>query len=835
MPQERIEKGKRVRACTICGRTFKRTEHCIRHERAHFRERPFSCRFCDKSYGRKDLLVRHERTLHADDWANAQSNTSPKAPARPGRRRQSRDSWGAAPSLPLPLPLQPQTEPQYKEELHTGMRINDETVIQFESFLPSPRVSSSSEISDPDLVTGVSDGMEVEYPVDPNLSNGIHMPVGITVENAHHGYIPPYPVDQRHESYDEELQHHNLEPFNPYQSLPIDPNLTTHVPQIDSVQNYRNETFPKAENVNVFALFPNLSTDNIDQNLTKYFEESFDDKTTLDLLKDTPNDEMTLSNMPPPESRRRGRPSRVVKAHRNSKFRKVLTEECRSTLLLNLQKNFACEVFEKEMPPLTTIQSFINQFFLSFNSRLPIFHLPSFDLSTTPAPLILAICSIGALFSSERDIADRLWELARKALQNVDSALDRPLWEVQCKVLLIARAAFSGDNTAINWALENMGFFHKEFFSRKAVLSEIQDIRGNSWTTWIERESSKRLLFVMFILSSLLTLTYNTSPCMSITEDLKIEMPAEESIWMAADEDSWRKAMATVTSPSMDIYQALTRVLFGKDFDPDSESQWPAFALTILMHAVSVHMWHVAQSTQSFMNFSADAKIEDQMKILCTSQTEETLARCYMIFARRHLYDGENIWDDIDGPLLFDGMGVLRSCYVRAFTGSGSFNRSMLFSNDEEGIFRAAKNYMQIEQVRTPFLSAAVAQAFDGLLIPLQAVHSHAGREATLLWSMEHVLAVWDSALFYTKWVHTLETQQEFDRPDAEEKQNLENLLHVLRNNGQAEKDNQSLAANAARLWADFIDQNWTWEVSRRMGKVLRKLAVVYEINKGMP
>jgi hypothetical protein len=34
MPQERFEKGKRLRACSICGRTFKRTEHCIRHERA---------------------------------------------------------------------------------------------------------------------------------------------------------------------------------------------------------------------------------------------------------------------------------------------------------------------------------------------------------------------------------------------------------------------------------------------------------------------------------------------------------------------------------------------------------------------------------------------------------------------------------------------------------------------------------------------------------------------------------------------------------------------------------------------------------------------------------
>jgi hypothetical protein len=67
-------------------------------------------------------------------------------------------------------------------------------------------------------------------------------------------------------------------------------------------------------------------------------------------------------------------------------------------------------------------------------------------------------------------------------------------------------------------------------------------------------------------------------------------------------------------------------------------------------------------------------------------------------------------------------------------------------------------------------------------------------------------------ALFYTKWVHTVETQQAFAQPDTEEKKNLEKLLQILGNNDQAEKSPQSLAASAARLWADFIDSNWSWE-----------------------
>ncbi|KAK7937454.1 uncharacterized protein PG986_014322 [Apiospora aurea] len=54
-----------------CSRLFGRSEHKIRHERTHTKEKPFVCG-CKDSFARLDLLKRHKRLVHKDD-----SNKSP--------------------------------------------------------------------------------------------------------------------------------------------------------------------------------------------------------------------------------------------------------------------------------------------------------------------------------------------------------------------------------------------------------------------------------------------------------------------------------------------------------------------------------------------------------------------------------------------------------------------------------------------------------------------------------------------------------------------------------------------------------------------------------------
>jgi hypothetical protein len=515
---------------------------------------------------------------------------------------------------------------------------------------------------------------------------------------------------------------------------------------------------------------------------------------------------------------------------------KVMTEETRIFLIADIQERLSVGPKELGIPSLQSLHGFMNTFFKSFNIHLPIFHPPSFDISATPSPLFLAMCSVGALFDKERDTANHLREIANEALQSVDSgSSSRSLWEVQCRLLLIAGAAFGGNSTAVVWALENIGFLHREFSWRRSALSASREIDPETWAIWIERETTNRLLLGIFIISSLLTITYNVSPGISTTEDLKIEMPEPDTIWMAADEGHWKEAMGARVNRPVEVNLALTTLLFGKDFNPDLDLQSSAFSATILMHAVNVHMWHVTQSTQSFMNFSIDAKAEEQMKALCTSQTEESLSRCHRVLAHGHSARAARPWGSAKRTLLFNGMAVLRSCYVRVFTGSGAFNRTMLFCDDGEEVLRVARDYVQIQQVRTPFLAKAVAQVFDGLLTPIRQGNQLVNKTNLFSGSIEHAVAAWDcgkwsffavfymtennEGLFYTKWVHTLEMQQEFAPPDHDEKKNLDSLLEVLQEVGSHENGRTSLAASAARMWASFLDDNWTWE-----GRVLYHL-----------
>ena len=173
---------------------------------------------------------------------------------------------------------------------------------------------------------------------------------------------------------------------------------------------------------------------------------------------------------------------RIIK-HVSGKLPTVVLDDTKRTLLkTDLESRLSEEQRASIMlPTSTSLQKCLRTYFDSVHVHLPLFHLHTFELETTPSPLILAMCATGALFRLERQVAASLYARANQALENSQHDIhahtsspssmedwvrprrgssrtsSRPIWMTQCKVLLTFFAGFSGSPTFIRKAMEDMG------------------------------------------------------------------------------------------------------------------------------------------------------------------------------------------------------------------------------------------------------------------------------------------------------------------------------------------------------------------------------------------
>jgi len=343
------------------------------------------------------------------------------------------------------------------------------------------------------------------------------------------------------------------------------------------------------------------------------------------------------------------------------------------------------------------------------------------------------------------------------------------------------------------------------------------------------------VLFAIFILSSLQSMTYGCPPSIFICQEADVELPDDEKLWNATSVEEWyqrTEAMGS-TRPST-FHDMVGRLMYGKEPLDSSEKCWDLspFGATISMHAVNVRVWHLMQATESFSSFAVDAQTQKTMKNLMAAQTETALGRCYNIITRARS-DGDQTWCDTEGPLLFNCLAVLRTAYITAFAGISSFNRMVLLTEHLPDISEAIEAYVAIEQNREPLITKAIAQSLEGLLVPIRAGAVLVRKTAALSWSIEHAIAFWDCALFFTKWVYSMERIQQACISELlpDELENLHNVRSALSEFDTSLDTDMPLAAEVTRLWASFLDDTWVWGVTPRMAWILRQLAASYQKN----
>ena len=104
------------------------------------------------------------------------------------------------------------------------------------------------------------------------------------------------------------------------------------------------------------------------------------------------------------------------------------------------------------------MNEYLTTYFNLFHHHLPFLHPESFKPASVPAPLLLSVLSIGALYTFNQDQPYHLHigskQLVNQFLQNKDSFSSRkcPLWMMQSTLINMVFSSWSGDAKGLEWA-----------------------------------------------------------------------------------------------------------------------------------------------------------------------------------------------------------------------------------------------------------------------------------------------------------------------------------------------------------------------------------------------
>ncbi|KAK5063032.1 hypothetical protein LTR84_005108 [Exophiala bonariae] len=826
------DNAKRKHVCSVCSRAFKRSEHCVRHQR----RRKTGSFFFTLLIQRGPFLEDGKEDSGSKDETVSTKTSSNKAGSLRVKPQSPLQASTATVKRKKPAPVKPGKRPRLSSlDISTAHQVDGQAA---EPPLPTPDTTDHQH--SPQVPLGI---LENEVGKNTSLANS---PPALTPFNADMGL---------------------LEFFDPFFGLPAEQIVDMSLPGLkgltegfspleqfssssaDSQLGHRDsENYVPSQ---VSATEPASMSIALQQGEDRPAQASNDLK---DFFRTDPADFFlnSCTNTPVPKVRRVATAKPPTLA---------FTDSMRTKLLQDLSKRLPPEkLSDFKLPPAVALQKCFRTFVDAFHVHMPIFHLPTLNLEQSPSPLVLAICSIGALYRLERKVAAALYHKADQALAQRNrgvSIVDRTpnlledwtrpgsqqtsrlrdtLWTGQARLLLTMFASFSGDPEVMSRAIAQIGEFSLDFRRlAPSVKPRNFGMDGVTWQDWVDRECVKRLLYGHIMLTNSLAMTYGMPPSYSIVSDGNIEMPGDQSLWDATNASQWYDLVNVKGRSSLlSVRDAVSTIMYGSLLRgvPEECWSWSPFACTVVINAVSIQIWHVTQGSYFFDELTSIGQGQshgpEDSQVL--TQTEAALSRCLSLITQARSGD-DYTWTEAEGPLLFNCLALLRVTYCRAFTGNGHADRMMLLKDNREDIITSLEEFVAVPQERDEFTSRAVARAFEGMVIPSKAGTLLLRKTAALSWSIEHALAGWDAALLVTKWVHMIEVETIRGRSrvlSEREEQLIQNMGDILAEDDGIDQAT-SMAARLAEHWASFYDDTWVWGVTPRIGWILRELSNCYE------
>ncbi|KAF2490130.1 hypothetical protein BU16DRAFT_171198 [Lophium mytilinum] len=738
--------------CQFCNRAFSRSEHRSRHERSHTKERPFKCMKCRSTFVRRDLLLRHDRTVHAKDGgvplhSEVKRRTTTKAP----------EAAVSGPSKTA-MPIDTATLEQI-EASSDGMVDIETAAMLMTDFHHKAMASQEPEI--------VGDGPETVISSNGPalLEPAVSYPSGaVSLPQMPWDSMLPQPKSNSMSSSGGSMQTH------PHQLPPI------------------MERQMSGSDAMVFRPLDNSVPGN--------------GIGTPGALSPYP----MLGPVSPVDYRRSPGPPQHCTT---TKPPQVDSEEACAQIFENIR------VFDNEtalldtfrLPNRAVLNRYLHTYFTLFHHHLPFLHPGSFKPSEVSAPLLLAVLSIGALYTFDQDQAYMLHigskVLINQFLQNKENFSSRkcPLWTMQSTLLNMIFASWSGDPKGLEWACSIKSLLANMVAGNRYELKLRTEARGGAQPKheeWIEDEQCRRTYYAVYIFFGLLTLTYNHTPAMGFNEFDSLELPSSESLWDAglSDEDSWKETLAA--SNTLSFRQAHDNLFRGEP------ARYSAFATRVMINALFLEVWYHKRSPEALQDVVTEYKLR-----LALETWEKSLELCEpetVVVSLSAPHKGH--------PLIFNAMAMYRNTRARLVVDLKSVQEALRYHDSYE--VAAAMTNARDKVQRSQEMLKVISECFDCIEVAaLQGIRWVARTSATN-WSIEHPLCGMDLMVILTLWLYRLEHDEE---PATEEETAMYNKLSNLFDDDSADVYGAKLSSTVARLWGSMIDEVVVWGITKLMGE----------------
>ncbi|VUC26360.1 unnamed protein product [Clonostachys rosea] len=202
----------------------------------------------------------------------------------------------------------------------------------------------------------------------------------------------------------------------------------------------------------------------------------------------------------------------------------------------NLTKYPAHVLASLRFPSKYAVKRFVKAFFEHFAAHIPIVHEPTFNIATTPSPLLLAIMACGAVYLGESSTSTSMHTVAVQLIfehEQIGSSnktdLETLIWMLQTYLLLGYFEIHCGSE-----AKSGHAFHHCIKLTREAI-NELQTCTATSYSDWVRREIINRCIATTILIGASLCSKEQEAWLAWPIVEAKFALPSSTADWQKPD------------------------------------------------------------------------------------------------------------------------------------------------------------------------------------------------------------------------------------------------------------------------------------------------------------